>query len=551
MSYLQFGGRRQNLKSSSLENLKIWNVLYVAGPTTLDEVRILDSFTFPNDPSKNIFDLSANKRFFELKAATEDISSARVPIGNLDVSAINIHGSFQTTGEIDGGFTKVTVEKNIEWKSIDSSDNLILFADKGNNYTDISGQSNLAVGYVALKYFSGNNNIVLGTLETSGNYYSGDNNIILGKNTTDSDISNSIILGNNVSDLCNNSIYLGNDTHKELYTHSNFNVYNGVKFGEDTTEKKFIFDNMGIGLSGEITANTPLVVQELSGTQGYTDYFNLNNSILLKSGKITDGDYDTSYNWEIVLQGNDTISKLFGWQKALTFIAPSGRSYYLRDDAFNDASFSTGGVPIFDASAQPTQDASGPLHISGSLVSGLSFTGQHSVLMENSNTNNIGKIVVSLGTYNNFTAGIYTNKPNMNESLPSVGFTTKKNDKRCFGVISKSTKIDEFKTRSVYNEGAWSVELNKNLLKNRCWVNSIGEGAVLVTNANGNFENGDFITTSEDAGYGIKQDDDLLHNYTVAKITEDMDFTGYRAYDLVLGGVTRKVCLVGCTYHCG
>ena len=74
----------------------------------------------------------------------------------------------------------------------------------------------------------------------------------------------------------------------------------------------------------------------------------------------------------------------------------------------------------------------------------------------------------------------------------------------------------------------------------------------MVTNANGNFENGDFITTSEDAGYGMKQDDDLLHNYTVAKITEDMDFSvNSRAYDLVLGDVTRRVCLVGCTYHCG
>ena len=120
---------------------------------------------------------------------------------------------------------------------IESSDNLILFADKGNNYTDISGQSNLAVGYLALKDFSGNNNIVLGTLKTSGNYYSGDNNIILGKNTTDSDISNSIILGNNVADLCNNSIYLGNNTHTDLYTHSNLTVYNGVKFGEEVKHR--------------------------------------------------------------------------------------------------------------------------------------------------------------------------------------------------------------------------------------------------------------------------------------------------------------------------
>ncbi len=39
-------------------------------------------------------------------------------------------------------------------------------------------------------------------------------------------------------------------------------------------------------------------------------------------------------------------------------------------------------------------------------------------------------------------------------------------------------------------------------------------------------ENGDYITTTELApGYGVKQDDDLLHNYTVAKITQNEDFS--------------------------
>ena len=37
-------------------------------------------------------------------------------------------------------------------------------------------------------------------------------------------------------------------------------------------------------------------------------------------------------------------------------------------------------------------------------------------------------------------------------------------------------------------------------------------------------ESGDYITTSNIPGYGEKQDDDILHNYTVAKITMDCDF---------------------------
>ena len=53
----------------------------------------------------------------------------------------------------------------------------------------------------------------------------------------------------------------------------------------------------------------------------------------------------------------------------------------------------------------------------------------------------------------------------------------------------------------------------------------MGEGGIWVCNKNGNLENGDYITSSTVAGYGQKQNDDLLHNYTVAKITTDCDFT--------------------------
>jgi len=41
---------------------------------------------------------------------------------------------------------------------------------------------------------------------------------------------------------------------------------------------------------------------------------------------------------------------------------------------------------------------------------------------------------------------------------------------------------------------------------------------------NGPLESGDYITTCDLVGYGMKQDDDILHNYTVAKITKDCDF---------------------------
>ena len=55
-------------------------------------------------------------------------------------------------------------------------------------------------------------------------------------------------------------------------------------------------------------------------------------------------------------------------------------------------------------------------------------------------------------------------------------------------------------------------------------VNSGGEGQVWVTNYNGEVSNGDYITSSAIAGYGMRQDDDILHSYTVAKCVEEIDW---------------------------
>jgi hypothetical protein len=107
-----------------------------------------------------------------------------------------------------------------------------------------------------------------------------------------------------------------------------------------------------------------------------------------------------------------------------------------------------------------------------------------------------------------------------NESLPIVSFSTKSNDKKCFGVVS--TTEDPENRVEVY--GNFASNIRKEVGDTRVYINSVGEGAVWVTNINGSLESGDYITTSNVSGYGMRQDDDILHNYTVAKITMDCDF---------------------------
>ena len=76
--------------------------------------------------------------------------------------------------------------------------------------------------------------------------------------------------------------------------------------------------------------------------------------------------------------------------------------------------------------------------------------------------------------------------------------------------------------------------------------NAIGEGQVLVTDVGGDIEIGDYICSSDVSGHGMKQDDDLLHNYTVAKALESVSFASVEADE---NG--QKSVLIACTYHCG
>lgn len=79
---------------------------------------------------------------------------------------------------------------------------------------------------------------------------------------------------------------------------------------------------------------------------------------------------------------------------------------------------------------------------------------------------------------------------------------------------------------------------------------SIGEGVIWVTNINGEIENGDYIESSVIQGYGRKQSDDIMRSKTVAKCTEDIDWSTV-AETVVYDNVTYKRYLASCTFHCG
>ena len=64
----------------------------------------------------------------------------------------------------------------------------------------------------------------------------------------------------------------------------------------------------------------------------------------------------------------------------------------------------------------------------------------------------------------------------------------------------------------------------KELFDRRLLIAGCGEGFLWVSDYNGPLYAGDLISSSPIPGISMKQDDTLLRNYTVAKITMDCDF---------------------------
>ena len=162
----------------------------------------------------------------------------------------------------------------------------------------------------------------------------------------------------------------------------------------------------------------------------------------------------------------------------------------------------------------------------------MNFTGQHRTFIQNIPASQaddyVGLIVIANhNTYIDMSKQITPvygkNAITINECLPKVSLCEKEEDKRVFGVISGKEDLNQEGERRETNGNFISV-FDATLGDKRTFINSVGEGAIWVTNKNGNLESGDYITSSSILGEGQKQHDDLLHNYTVAKITMDCDF---------------------------
>ncbi len=105
------------------------------------------------------------------------------------------------------------------------------------------------------------------------------------------------------------------------------------------------------------------------------------------------------------------------------------------------------------------------------------------------------------------------------DALPLVSLVSKAYDKKVFGVISLKYNEEEKQL------DRWQLLAAIAAGDIRCEINAVGEGCMWVCSENGAVEAGDYVTSSSVPGYGMKQNDDFIKNYTVSKVTMDCDFS--------------------------
>ena len=227
-----------------------------------------------------------------------------------------------------------------------------------------------------------------------------------------------------------------------------------------------------------------------------------------------------------------TSGYLYGWR----WYSRYNRSWDFAHDANGDIfrvyfanSTSRGGY--FDPNSNVTQ---------------FTFTGQHRNFVEDipsTESEDYKGLIVSANknAYYDIDYSIKTgcDAITINDALPYVSLCKKEKDKSVYGVISDG---EDEETRK-YSAGTFVSVKEKQYGDNRMFINSVGEGAIWVSNKNGNLESGDYITSSSIPGYGQKQDSEFLANYSVAKITMDCNFQPDYIYKKKV--TTRNVDITG------
>ena len=167
------------------------------------------------------------------------------------------------------------------------------------------------------------------------------------------------------------------------------------------------------------------------------------------------------------------------------------------------------------------------------------FTGAHDCLVANSNTVSIGDLVVDVEC---------VARRGLSNTLFEVETSSSTNQAACIGVVVADNGALSNHSPAAFitgftDDGVKMMSSGYELAKNNYQlmaINAVGEGQLNITGEGGNLTAGDLIVASSTAGKGMKQADDFVRSYTVARVRESVSFSS-----------PNEQKLVACIYLCG
>jgi hypothetical protein len=166
------------------------------------------------------------------------------------------------------------------------------------------------------------------------------------------------------------------------------------------------------------------------------------------------------------------------------------------------------------------------------------FTGAHEVLLSDSFPNGFKPGMIVSATGEAQVRKTADDGVDLSSTLPTVKLADRAEDIAVLGVIVAEVTLPE---------DHWYTAGDGERVGT---VNALGEGRVWVTDVNGDIQAGEFITSSIVPGYGQRQDDGFLHNYTLAKATEAIDWDSVTE-TVTFNGHEHKIYLLAVVYTSG
>ena len=213
------------------------------------------------------------------------------------------------------------------------------------------------------------------------------------------------------------------------------------------------------------------------------------------------------------------------------------------------AVFAAGTKVVALANSTYAVEATGNVYVNGNITATgtiTPFTGMHDGLLDDSITPEIGDIMVDTEVLikrdvsNTLCLQAISSQPNQ----AAIGVYSEMSPANYVPVSARTATpekvFDEIEDIEPENLPTRDPQYDALFVDRNCIIlNSVGEGQINVCGEGGDIQSGDLIVTSSMAGKGMKQGDDILRSYTVAKAREGATFSA------------GEIKMIACIYLCG